>query len=282
MTPARNQRDVEHRLRDALKQDRARVQFGRISRFGLLEMSRQRLRPSLGESSLRMCPTCNGRGFVRGPESLALSVLRIVEEEAMKDLTGRIVARLPIEVATFLLNEKREGIFDIEKRTDVQIILVPDPSMTLAELPDRASSRDEDHRQDSGREASYELTTDVDAALRPSRYGADRAKSTNRRSRLWLRPLPHLSQPATTAETIGYEGRVARQGSGNGCSANLVSRRLGQLHPSRNRHHGDRDGMAAVATAAERRPRRRRGVPAARRRNSTCREAHATHGSGSW
>ena len=109
-------------------------------------MSRQRLRPSLGESSLGTCPTCNGRGYVRGPESLALSILRIVEEEAMKDMTGRIVARLPIEVATFLLNEKREGVFDIEKRTGVQVILVPDPSVTL---PNYAVERvrEEDQRQ---------------------------------------------------------------------------------------------------------------------------------------
>ena len=163
MTPARNQRDVESRLREALKQDRARIQLGRISRFGLLEMSRQRLRPSLGESSLRMCPTCNGRGYVRGPESLALSILRIVEEEAMKDMTGRIVAQLPIEVATFLLNEKRGGVFDIEKRTGVQVILVPDPSVTLPNYKIERV-REEEQRHDSAREASYELTTEVEAA----------------------------------------------------------------------------------------------------------------------
>ena len=163
MAPARNQREVESRLREALKQDRARVQLGRISRFGLLEMSRQRLRPSLGESSLRTCPTCNGRGHVRGPESLALSVLRIVQEEAMKDMTGRIVARLPIEVATFLLNEKREGVFDIEKRTGVRIILVPDPSMTLPSY-EVERVREEDHRHESAREASYELAAEVDTA----------------------------------------------------------------------------------------------------------------------
>ena len=162
MTPARNQRDVESRLREALKQDRARVRLGRISRFGLLEMSRQRLRPSLGESSLRICPTCNGRGHVRGPESLALSILRIVEEEAMKDMTGRIVARLPIEVATFLLNEKREGIFNIEQRTRAQIILVPDPSVALPNY-EVERVREQDQRHDSAREASYELTADVDA-----------------------------------------------------------------------------------------------------------------------
>ena len=162
MTPARNQREVENRLRDALKQDRARIQTGRISRFGLLEMSRQRLRPSLGESSLRICPTCNGRGHVRGPESLALSILRIVEEEAMKDMTGRIVARLPIEVATFLLNEKREGVFDIEKRTGVHIVLVPDPSVTLPNY-EVERVREEDRQHESVRRASYELTAEVDA-----------------------------------------------------------------------------------------------------------------------
>ena len=162
MTPARNQREVEGRLRDALRHDRARVQIGRISRFGLLEMSRQRLRSSLGESSLRMCPTCTGRGFVRGPESLALSILRIVEEEALKDMTGRIVARLPMEVATFLLNEKREGVVDIEKRTNTNIILVPDPGMVLPNY-EVERVRTEDSKHESAREASYELTADTDA-----------------------------------------------------------------------------------------------------------------------
>jgi len=92
MRPARHQRDVENRLREALKMDRARVQIGRISRFGLLEMSRQRLRPSLGESSQIVCPRCTGQGTIRGVESLSLSVLRIIEEEVMKDNTLRIVA----------------------------------------------------------------------------------------------------------------------------------------------------------------------------------------------
>ena len=162
MTPARNQREVESRLREALRHDRARVQIGRISRFGLLEMSRQRLRSSLGESSLRMCPTCTGRGYVRDPESLALSILRIVEEEAMKDMTGRIVARLPIEVATFLLNEKRDGVVDIERRTGTGIILVPDSSMQLPSY-EVERVRTEDTRHESAREASYELTLEVDS-----------------------------------------------------------------------------------------------------------------------
>lgn len=125
MTPSRNQREVENRLREALKLDRARVQVGRISRFGLLEMSRQRLRPSLGESSQIVCPRCNGQGSIRGIESLALSILRMIEEEAMKENTGRVVAQLPIDVATYLLNEKRAVIEEIEKRHISDIVLVP-------------------------------------------------------------------------------------------------------------------------------------------------------------
>jgi ribonuclease E len=125
MTPSRNQREVENRLREALKLDRARVQVGRISRFGLLEMSRQRLRPSLGESSQIVCPRCNGQGSIRGIESLALSVLRMIEEEAMKENTARVVAQLPIDVATYLLNEKRTVLEEIEKRHTSDIVLVP-------------------------------------------------------------------------------------------------------------------------------------------------------------
>jgi len=125
MTPSRNQREVENRLREALKQDRARVQVGRISRFGLLEMSRQRLRPSLGESSQIVCPRCNGQGTIRGVESLALSILRVIEEEAMKEKTGRILAQLPVEVATFLLNEKRHALAEIESRQGVEIVAIP-------------------------------------------------------------------------------------------------------------------------------------------------------------
>jgi len=125
----RNQREVENCLRDQLKMDRARVQIGKISRFGLLEMSRQRLRPSLGESSNIPCPRCDGQGTIRGIESLALAVLRIIEEESIKDMTAKIIAQLPVDAATFLLNEKRSAISEIEHRHDVQIILVPTPTM---------------------------------------------------------------------------------------------------------------------------------------------------------
>ena len=129
MQPTRHQREVENRLRDALRIDRARVQVGRISRFGLLEMSRQRLRPSLGESSQIVCPRCNGQGTVRGVESLALSILRIIEEDAMKEKTGRIIAHVPVDVGTYLLNEKRDILFNLEQRHKLGVTLIPTPSL---------------------------------------------------------------------------------------------------------------------------------------------------------
>ncbi|MCB1800662.1 MAG: ribonuclease E/G, partial [Gammaproteobacteria bacterium] len=125
MTPSRNQREVENRLKEAMKEDRARVQIGRISRFGLLEMSRQRLRPSLGESANQVCPRCDGHGTIRSVDSLALSILRIIEEEALKENTGRVTAQLPIEIATYLLNEKRQMITDVERRHEVSVVLIP-------------------------------------------------------------------------------------------------------------------------------------------------------------
>ncbi len=128
MGPSRHQRDVENRLRDSLKMDRARVQLGRISRFGLLEMSRQRLRPSLGDAHSEVCPRCSGLGHVRGVESLGLSILRLLEE-ASKDSTAQLVVQLPVSVATFMLNEKREEVTTIEQRGDVRITLVPNPHM---------------------------------------------------------------------------------------------------------------------------------------------------------
>jgi ribonuclease E len=168
MTPSRNQREVENRLKDALKQDRARVQVGRISRFGLLEMSRQRLRPSLGEASELVCPRCKGHGTIRGVESLSLSILRIVEEEAMKENTGRIVAQLPVEVATFLLNEKRQAIHDIEKRQSVDVVLVPNtnfetPNYSIERVRINDMSKDQEER------ASYELITEEEAD-QPANY----------------------------------------------------------------------------------------------------------------
>jgi ribonuclease E len=129
MMDRRHQREVEERLRHALQIDKARVQTSRISRFGLLEMSRQRLRPSLGESSQETCPRCDGHGTIRSIESLALSILRLVEEEAMKEFTGQIVVQAPIEVANFLLNEKRSDLQRVENRHHVPVMLLGNEHM---------------------------------------------------------------------------------------------------------------------------------------------------------
>ena len=127
MGPPRNQREVERVLKESVARDRARIQIGRISRFGLLEMSRQRLRPSLEESSQHVCPRCTGSGVIRGTDSLALSILRLMEDEAMKESTAEVQALVPVEVATFLLNEKRRKIEQIEKRQKVRLVVVPNP-----------------------------------------------------------------------------------------------------------------------------------------------------------
>jgi len=129
MTPARHQREVEQKVREALEIDRARVQVGKISRFGLLEMSRQRLRPSLGETRSEVCPRCEGQGTIRGIESLALSIMRLIYEESSKDKTGEVRAVVPVSVATFLLNEKRKQLADIEANQEVSIVVVPVPHM---------------------------------------------------------------------------------------------------------------------------------------------------------
>lgn len=125
MTSTKNQKAVETRLRDSVKIDRARVQIGRISKFGLMEMSRQRIRPSLGESSHLTCPRCKGYGTIRSVESLALSVLRIIHEEALKKQTGKIIIRVSVNAATYLLNEKRSDIEQIEKRNDISVVILP-------------------------------------------------------------------------------------------------------------------------------------------------------------
>ena len=129
MTPVRHQREVENRIREATRQDRARIQFGRISRFGLLEMSRQRLSPSLSEASSHVCPRCQGTGKVRDNESIALSILRLLEEEAIKENTAQVHTIVPVQIASYLLNEKRKAISSIEKRHDVQVVVVPNESM---------------------------------------------------------------------------------------------------------------------------------------------------------
>ena len=158
MENPKHQREVENRLRDALHHDRARVQTGKISRFGLLELSRQRLQPSLGETSYNPCPRCHGTGHIRGTESSALHILRILQEEAMKENTGALHVQLPVDVATFLLNEKRVDIHTLETRLKVTVMLIPNvhletPNYSIARL-----RHDELNRSDAA-EPSYKMAT---------------------------------------------------------------------------------------------------------------------------
>jgi ribonuclease E len=156
MESAKNQREVENRLKDALKYDRARVQLGKISRFGLMELSRQRLRPALAESAHIPCPRCHGIGHIRGAESTALHILRILQEEAMKDNTAQVVAQVPVDVATFLLNEKRAEVHTIEARFKVNLLLVPN---THLETPNYKVQRlrHDDLNQAETQPASFEM-----------------------------------------------------------------------------------------------------------------------------
>ncbi len=159
MMQNKNQREVENRLRNAVYDDRARVQIGRISRFGLLEMSRQRLRPSLEESSQIVCPRCSGQGTIRDVESLSLAVLRLLEEESLKDNTGKILAKMPVECATYLLNEKREKIDSLEQRRGVHIVVIPDPKLETPHYEIERVKDNDTHRHESNYKKSYELTT---------------------------------------------------------------------------------------------------------------------------
>ncbi|HEU4619143.1 MAG TPA: Rne/Rng family ribonuclease [Gammaproteobacteria bacterium] len=156
MGPHRNQREVENRLREAVRHDRARIQIGRISRFGLLELSRQRLRPSLEESTQSVCPRCNGTGNVRSVESLALAILRLVGEEARKERTAKVIAQLPLDVANYLLNEKRDWVQTVQQRNGVEVVLLGNPDLDTPNYAIRRVRDDEAHLPDNAA-TSYKL-----------------------------------------------------------------------------------------------------------------------------
>jgi ribonuclease E len=164
MDSPRHQREVEEKLKDALKLDRARVQVGRISRFGLLELSRQRLRPSLGEATQIVCPRCEGHGHIRGVESLALSTLRLIEEHAMKDNTGQVLVQAPPTVANYLLNEKRASVVEIELRHKAHVVIVADDKL---ETPHIAIQRIKEADMGEHSKPSYERLTAEEAAPLP-------------------------------------------------------------------------------------------------------------------
>jgi len=223
MGPARNQREVENRMRDALKLDRARVQIGRISRFGLMEMSRQRLRPSLGETSGVVCPRCNGQGTIRDVRSLSLSIMRLIEEEAMKERSAQIRAILPVSVATYLLNEKRSVLADIESRQGVRVVLLPSPDMDTPHYDVQRLRDDHLDEDDSHSLSSFELSTDTDVGKEPDPSFAPPAQRAEAavKSVVHNAPAPASLQteeasakvaaaPAPTAEQPSVLGRFIR------------------------------------------------------------------------
>jgi ribonuclease E len=149
MESTANQRAVEDMLRDAVKMDRARIQLGRLSRFGLLELSRQRLRPALSETTHINCPRCSGMGTIRGVESMSLALLRLIGEEARKERTGRVIAQVPVDVATYLINEKRDWLNQIESRDKVSLVIVPNPHLQTPAYTLRRIRDDEKELLDS-------------------------------------------------------------------------------------------------------------------------------------
>ncbi len=196
MESSKNQRDVENRLRDALHFDRARIQTAKISRFGLLELSRQRLAPSLEEGNHTTCPRCNGIGHIRGTESSALNILRIIQEEAMKDSSAAIHAQVPVDVATFLLNEKRADIFRIESRFKISVVLIPNPHMETPHYNVTRLRQDDitaDHLQ-----ASYKLVEKPEEVKADSK-AAQEAKAAAQRPQAAVKGITP-AQPAPKHE----------------------------------------------------------------------------------
>lgn len=209
MTPIRNQREVEERIKNALSMDRARVQVGRISRFGLLEMSRQRLRPSLGESSEINCPRCSGQGTIRGVESLALSIIRLIEEHALKENTAQVRAVLPIEIASFLLNEKRSAIVDIEQRQKVGVMVVPNPHMTTPQY-EVERIRTSDWTEKDEKLASYKLVVTPEIEQTATEQAAARVhQEPVIKSMVMEQPMPP-STPSAASKEKTEQGLIKR------------------------------------------------------------------------
>ena len=197
MESPKNQREVEDRLRDAMKMDRARIQIGRLSRFGLLEMSRQRLRPSLGESSHIVCPRCVGIGSIRSVESMTLAVLRLIGEELRKDRTARVIAQVPVAVATYLINEKREWLRTLEDKSSAELIIVPNENIQTPEYS-ISRVRDDEMELPEQKQATYLMPT-APIVVEP---GAAQDKKPHQDAPAVATLLPTTSAPASLATPV--------------------------------------------------------------------------------
>ncbi len=205
MDESKNRREVENRLRDALRQDRARVQFGTISKFGLMEMSRQRLRPALSEGASIPCPRCGGSGHVRDTESSALQILRIIQEESMKENTAAVHAQVPVEVASFLLNEKRPEIAKIELKQRTHVLLIPNKGL---ETPNYKLERlkHDDPRLDSI-QASYKMAEEIEDPTAVTRRSQE---PTNKQTPVIKGVLPDMPAPAAEPRPVRPPSQTAR------------------------------------------------------------------------
>jgi ribonuclease E len=206
MEESRNRRDVENRLRDALRQDRARVQFGTISKFGLMEMSRQRLRPALSEGASIPCPRCGGSGHIRDTESSALQILRIIQEESLKDNTASVLCQVPVEVASFLLNEKRTEIAKIELKQRINVLMVPNKTL---ETPNYKLERlkHDDPRLDNI-EASYKMAEEMEDPTSVTRRSQE---PTNKQTPIIKGVLPDAPAPAAIPKPEQIKPAAAAQ-----------------------------------------------------------------------
>lgn len=267
MEDSKNQRAVEQRLRDALHFDRARVQMGKISRFGLMELSRQRLRPALNEGSHVTCPRCNGTGVIRDAESSALHVLRLLQEEAMKEGTAALHAQVPVEVATFLLNEKRTDITKIESRLKVNLVLIPNKNL---ETPHHHIERlrHDDPRLDEPK-TSFELVTEPDAQIVWAPGKAQEAKTRPEALVKGINP----AQPAPTSSNSSST-QAAAQGNGAG------NERPGLFKRLMNWLSGSTPTPAAATTATPAEPENKSGSNGRSRSNGRSNERRSGNGSG--
>jgi ribonuclease E len=197
MDESRNRRDVENRLRDALRQDRARVQFGTISKFGLMEMSRQRLKPALSEGASIPCPRCGGAGHIRDTESSALQILRIIQEESLKDSTASVLCQVPVDVASFLLNEKRQEIAKIELKQRINVLMVPNKTL---ETPNyRLERLKHDDPRLENIEASYKMAEEIEDPTAVTRRSQE---PTNKQVPIIKGVLPDAPAPAAAPRPV--------------------------------------------------------------------------------
>ena len=260
MESQKNQRDVENCFRDSLRHDRARVQIGKISRFGLMELSRQRLQPSLEETAHISCPRCGGTGFIRGTESTALHVLRIIQEEAMKENTGAVHAQVPVDVASFLLNEKRAEIQKLEARIKVNIVLVPNAHLETPHYKVQRLKHDELNQMEHV-PTSYEL---VERSDEPKALGKDAEPKKERQLAAVQgivpdQPAPIVAEPLPRAEVARAAAPVpAAPAAVEAARSGLLGRLFGWLKSDKPAEQPSAANESTMRPARPQRPERPR------------------------